>query len=125
SFSYPSDVRRSTNCDTLQGVTVSATDRSPSVSWAVSSENQPDAFDVYRDSFVDFCDVRDVAHGGRTGFHSRTRAHMFGSTMVARARSSGQTLVRDASHIRRSGLDHINVTLNLAETLGDSDGRTV
>ena len=106
-------------------MTVNLADRTPSVAWAVSSDAQPDAFDVYRDSFIDVCDVRDVADQGRTGFHSRTRAHMFGPAMVARARSSAQTLARETAHIRRSGIDHINVVLNMAETVGDSDGRTV
>ena len=91
----------------------------------MSSDTQADAFDVYRDSFIDICDVRDVAEDGRTGFHSRTRAHMFGSAMVARAHSSAQTLAREAAHIRRSGIDHINVVVNMAGTVGDSDGRTV
>lgn len=101
-----------------------AVDRPPSIAWAVSSDAQRDAFDIYRDSFVDMCDVRDVADEGRTGFQSRTRAHLFGPAILARARSSGQTLAREAEHLR-AGLDHINLIVNLTDTVGDCDGRTV
>jgi AraC-like DNA-binding protein len=90
----------------------------------VSSDAQKDAFDIYRDSFVDMCDVRDVADNGRSGFRSRTRAHLFGPAILARARSSGQTLAREAEHLR-AGLDHINLIVNLTDTVGDCDGRTV
>lgn len=100
-------------------------DRTPSVSWAVSSDRQPEAFDIYRDSFADICDVRDVADGGRNGFHSRTQAHMFGPMLLARADSSRQTLARTNDHIRRSGIDHINIVVNLGETTGDCNGRDV
>lgn len=88
-------------------------DRPPSVSWAVSSERQADAFDIYRDSFNELGQVRDVADGGRTGFTSQTRAHLFGTAIVARARSSSQTLAREAQNIRQSGIDHISVIMNL------------
>lgn len=100
-------------------------DRPPSVSWAVSSERQADAFDIYRDSFNELGQVRDVADGGRTGFTSQTRAHLFGTAIVARARSSSQTLAREAQNIRQSGIDHISVIMNLTETTGDCDGRTL
>jgi AraC-like DNA-binding protein len=91
----------------------------------VSSERQPDAFEIYRDSFLDLGEVRDVAHNGRAGFSSQTRAHLFGPAIIARARSSAQTLAREAEHIRRSGIDHISVIVNLTDTIGDCDGQTL
>lgn len=100
-------------------------ERPPSVSWAVSSDRQPDAFEIYRDSFNQLGEVRDVAHNGRAGFASQTRAHLFGPSIIARARSSSQTLAREAEHIRRSGIDHISVIVNLTGTTGDCDGRTL
>lgn len=104
---------------------MSGSEKPPSVSWAVASELQPDAFEIYRDSFRDLGEVRDVAENGRTGFTSRTRAHLFGSAIIGRARSSAQTLAREAEHIRRSGIDHISVIVNLTDTVGDCDGRSV
>lgn len=109
-------------------MTVSAAtsrNRPPSVSWAVSSERQPDAFEIYRDSFLDLGEVRDVANDGRAGFASATRAHLFGPAIIARARSSSQTLAREAEHIRRSGIDHVSVILNLTDTVGECDGQTL
>lgn len=99
--------------------------RPPSVSWAVSSERQPDAFETYRDSFTELGEVRDVADNGRTGFSSETKAHLFGPSIIARARSSTQTLAREAEHIRRSGIDHISVIVNLTDTIGDCNGQTL
>lgn len=90
----------------------------------MSSDVQPDAFDIYRDGFADMCDVRDVADNGRTGFRSQTEAHLFGPAILARGRSSGQTLAREAAHVR-AGADHINLLLNLTDTVGDCDGRSV
>lgn len=106
-------------------VSVPPKDRPPSVSWAVSSERQPDAFEIYRDSFQELGEVRDVAANGLAGFSSQTRAHLFGPTILARARSSTQTLAREAQHIRQSGIDHISVIVNLADTVGDCDGQTL
>ncbi|WP_332678071.1 helix-turn-helix domain-containing protein [Brevundimonas sp.] len=106
-------------------VSIPPKDRPPSVSWAVSSERQPDAFEIYRDSFAELGEVRDVADNGRSGFSSRTRAHLFGPSIIARANSSTQTLAREAEHIRRSGIDHISVIVNLTDTIGDCDGETL
>lgn len=106
-------------------VSVPPKDRPPSVSWAVSSEHQPDAFEIYRDSFTELGEVRDVAGDGRTGFISRTQAHLFGPSIIARAHSSTQTLAREAQHIRRSGIDHISVIVNMIDTVGDCDGQTI
>ena len=106
-------------------VSIPPKEKPPSVSWAVSSERQPDAFEIYRDSFRDLGEVRDVADNGRVGFASQTSAHLFGPAIIARARSSSQTLAREAEHIRKSGIDHISVIVNLTETLGDCDGQTL
>ncbi|KAK0350574.1 hypothetical protein LTR94_028475, partial [Friedmanniomyces endolithicus] len=50
---------------------------------------------------------------------------MFGPMLLARAHSSRQTLARTHDHIRRSGIDYINIVVNLAETVGDCNGRSV
>ena len=66
-----------------------------------------------------------MANDGHTGFASETRAHLFGPAIIARARSSSQTLSREAQHIRQSGIDHISVIVNLTDTVGDCDGQTL
>ena len=99
--------------------------RTPRVSWAVSSDTQKDAFDTYRASFGDLYEVHDVADGGRSGFRSSTTAHLFGPAVLARGRSVAQTLSREAGQVRKSGLDHISLIVNMSETLGDCDGRPV
>ena len=100
-------------------------DRPPRVSWAISSDQNADAFDTYRGSFADLYEVGDVAHAGKADFSSRTTVHLFGSSVIGRGRSVSQTLSRDAAMVRRSGLDHISLIINLAETVGDSDGKSV
>jgi len=47
----------------------------------------------------------------------------FAGSTVGRARSVAQTLVRDADTVRRSGLDHISVTLSFSNATADFDGR--
>lgn len=100
-------------------------DHPPKVSWAISSDAHPDAFDTYRDSFTDLYEVRDVHDAGRSGFSSRTTAHLFGTAVLGRGRSVAQTLSREPDHVRKSGLDHISMIVNLADTRGDCDGRSV
>lgn len=94
------------------------------LAWSVSSENQRDAFDTYRDSLADMYDVRDVANRGRTGFASTTKVARFGASVLGRGRSVGQTFVRDAQLVRRSGLDHVSITVNFADGSGDFNGRS-
>ncbi|RYY25871.1 MAG: helix-turn-helix domain-containing protein [Sphingomonadales bacterium] len=67
-------------------------------------------------------DVRDVANQGRTGFTSLTKVVRFGASVLGRGRSVGQTFVRDAQLVRRSGLDHVSITVNLSDGVGDFNG---
>ena len=100
-------------------------DRALSVAWAISSEKQPDAFESYRATIADFYEVSGIPDNGRTGFRSQTTAWRFGATSFARGRSVGQTLSRGATEIRRSGLDQISIIVNLGNTRGDCDGRSI
>lgn len=61
-------------------------------------------------------------HRGRKGFISQTKMMRFGGSTVGRARSVAQTLVRDADTLRRSGLDHVSVTLSFSNATADFDG---
>jgi AraC-like DNA-binding protein len=98
-------------------------DKALSVAWAISSEKQPDAYESYRATISELYEVSGVADGGRTGFRSQTTAWRFGAATFARGRSVHQTLSRRANEIRRSGLDHISIIINLTDTVGDCDGR--
>ena len=100
-------------------------DRPLSVAWAISSEKQPDAYESYRATLADIYEVSGIADNGRTGFRSQTTAWRFGATSFARGRSVAQTLSRTPVEIRRSGLDQISIIVNLTDTLGDSDGRSI
>lgn len=70
-------------------------------------------------------DVRDVPDGGRTGFTSQTKVTRFGASVLGRGRSVGQTFVRDAQLVRRSGLDHVSIIVNLSDGAGDFNGHSV
>lgn len=91
----------------------------------MSSDHHPGAFETYRETFADLYDVQEVAHRGLKNFRSSTRGVRFGSSVLARARSVGQTFIRDAARIRKSGLEHVSVVVNLAEGRGDFDGHSV
>lgn len=89
----------------------------------MSSETHEGAFDTYRDTLSDLYAVSDVMHRGQKGFISQTRMMRFAGSTMGRARSVAQTLVRDADTVRRSGLDHISVTLSFSNATADFDGR--
>lgn len=94
-----------------------------SVTWSASSEQNRDAFEAYRASLSDLCEVSGVDDNGRTGFHSRTTAYRFGASTLAIGNSSGQTMTRSAKDVRRSDLDQISIMLNAANSRGECDGR--
>jgi len=116
--------RRSGTAATL-AVSMASPDRALSVAWAISSETQADAFETYRTTLADLYEVSDVPGDGISGFHSRTTAWRFGASTLARGRSVAQTLTRGPAEIRRSGLDHVSMIVNLSSTVGDCDGRSV
>lgn len=93
------------------------------MAWSVSSDQQPDAFEIYRESLLDIYEATDVDGGGR--FFNKTRATRFGPSVIGRGRSVAQTFVRTPTTVRRSGLDHVSVVINLVGSAGDFDGRNV
>lgn len=96
-----------------------------SVSWDISSDRNPDAYESYRSSIAELYDVSGVKADGRIDFSSRTTAWKFGASSLGRGVSGPQTLIRRAHAIRRSGIDHINLMVNRTPTLGEADGRSV
>lgn len=95
-----------------------------SVSWEVSADRDEGAFDTYRASMADLYAISDVALDTTQGFWNRGNALRFGSSILGRGESVGQTFERDADRIRRSGLDHISIVVNLSDGVGDFDGRS-
>lgn len=96
-----------------------------SVAWSVSSGQQADALDIYKESMLDLYDVVDVADNGPAGFTSKTKATRFGASVLGRGQSVAQTFVRTPATIRRSGLDQVSIVVNLAQGGGDFDGHSV
>lgn len=100
-------------------------DRALSLSWSLSSDSRPEAYDLYRAAIADLYAVSDAANDHRLPFHNATTVHLFGDSTLNHARSSAQTLTRTAQEIRRSDLDHVYVILNRVDTVADCDGRSV
>ncbi len=88
----------------------------------MSSDRQTNAFEIYRASMRDLYAIRDVAQTPGDPFWNHTSVFRFGSSVLGRGQSAGQTFERDADRIRRSGLDHVSVVVNLSDGVGDFDG---
>lgn len=95
------------------------------MAWSVSSDDQADAFEIYRDSLRDIYEATEVADNGRTGFINKARATRFGASVIGRGRSVAQTFVRTPATVRQSGLDHVSVVVNMTSSAGDFDGHNV
>ena len=93
--------------------------------WDISSASEPGAFDFYREAIGDLYEVADVSLENVAEFANRTSLTLFEAGAVGRGLSRPQTLRRPASLIRRSGVDSINLFLNLSNLAGDCDGRDV
>ncbi|WGM32894.1 hypothetical protein KKHFBJBL_03150 [Brevundimonas sp. NIBR11] len=94
------------------------------MAWSVSAERQSGALETYRASLGDLYEIRDVDQTPGVAFWNRTTVFRFGSSILGRGRSASQTFTRDAERIRRSGLDHVSVVVNLSDGVGDFDGRS-
>lgn len=90
----------------------------------MSSDRHTGAFETYRASLTDLYEVRDVGGTSARPFWNRSTVFRFGSSVLGRGRSAGQTFERDTDRIRRSGLDHVSVVVNLSDGVGDFDGRS-
>ncbi len=94
------------------------------MTWSVSSDRQAGAFETYRASLADLYEIRDVSRTSALPFWNRSTVFRFGSSVLGRGQSAGQTFERDADRIRRSGLDHVSVVVNLSDGVGDFDGQS-
>lgn len=93
-----------------------------SIAWSVSEADGDGVFDAYRNAMVDLYDIQDALRTPRRPFWNRTLTYRMGSSIFGRGNSSGQTFDRDAARIRRSGLDHVSVVVNMTSGAGDFDG---
>lgn len=98
---------------------------SRTISWDVSTETVPDAFERYLVGMADFYDVSGVSDHDRRHFYNRTTTTLTGAGAIGRGRSVRQTLSRSAATLRRSDIDGLNIAINRAAMVGDADGREV
>lgn len=96
-----------------------------SYAWNVSSQSEPDAYDMYRHSMADLYDVEGVAEPHRQGFISQTYGALFENGTVARGLSVPQTLRRTPRTVRASGLDAISIFVLFAPMVGEVEGRDI
>lgn len=94
------------------------------IAWSVSSDLQAGALETYRASMTDLYEVGDVGAASDRPFWNRSTVFRFGSSVLGRGQSVGQRFDRDADRIRRSGLDHVSVVVNLSDGVGEFDGQS-
>lgn len=90
--------------------------------WSVTIEQDPDALDRYQEGLADWYGASEFDASALPLFFSDNLICRFGDFVVGRGRSIGQTLVRSAHEIRRSGMDGVTLLLDLGGMEGDVDG---
>lgn len=95
------------------------------VSWDVSTENLPDAFEQYLVAMANWYEVSDVSEADRLAFFNRSRSTMTLAGAIGRGSCVRQTLSRGPATLRRSDIDGLNLLVNAAAIVGDADGRDV
>lgn len=98
---------------------------SRTLSWDVSTQTLPDAFERYLAGMADLYEVSDVSEDDRRNFFNATRTTLSPSGAIGQGRSVRQTLSRGAATLRRSDIDGLNILINRTALVGDCDGRTV
>lgn len=96
-----------------------------SVSWDVSVETVPDAFDRYLVGMADWYEVSGVSEADRRAFFNRSRSTMTTAGAIGFGACVRQTLSRGPATLRRSDIDGLNLLSNAAAMVGDADGRAV
>lgn len=98
---------------------------SRTISWDVSAQTLPDAFDRYLVGMADLYQVSGVSDHDRLNFYNETRTTLSASGAVGFGRSVRQTLSRGPATLRRSDIDGLNMLINRRAVVGDCDGRSV
>ena len=98
---------------------------SRSISWNVSTDTLPDAFERYLIGMADLYEVSEVDEHDRRHFFNETTSTLTDIGAVGQGRSVRQTLARSSAVLRRSDIDGLNIHINRAAVVGDADGRDV
>jgi len=98
---------------------------SRTISWDVSTETVPDAFERYVVGMADLYEISGVSDHDRRHFYNRTTTTLTDIGAIGRGRSVRQTLSRSAATLRRSDVDGLNIAINGAAMVGDADGRQI
>lgn len=98
---------------------------SRSISWEVSTQTAPDAFERYVYGMADLYEVSGVSDHDRLHFYNHSRTTLTDIGAVGQGRSVRQTLARSPATLRRSDVDGLNLLINRAAVVGDADGRSI
>jgi AraC-like DNA-binding protein len=98
---------------------------SHTISWNVSTQTLPDAFERYVVGMADIYEVSGVSEHDRLNFFNASRSTLSAVGGVGEGRSVRQTLARGPAMLRRSEVDGLNLLINTTATVGECDGRTV
>lgn len=98
---------------------------SRTISWNVSTETVPDAFERYLIGMADLYEVSEVAEHDRLHFYNDTTSTLTDIGAVGQGRSVRQTLARSPAILRRSDVDGLNIHINRTAAVGDADGRDI
>lgn len=96
-----------------------------SVSWDVSVETVPDAFERYLVAMANWYEVSGVGEADRRTFFNRSRTTLTMAGAIGYGACVRQTLSRGPATLRRSDIDGLNLLINDAAIVGDADGREV
>jgi len=94
------------------------------ISWSVSTQTLPDAFERYIAGMADIYDVSGVSESDRLNFFNTSRSVFSARGGIGDGRSVPQTLTRGKAVLRRSEVDGLNLLINEAPTQGEYDGRS-
>ena len=98
---------------------------SRSMSWEVSTQTVPDAFERYVYGMADLSEVSGVSEDDRVHFYNNSRTTLTEAGAVGYGQSVRQTLSRSPATLRRSDVDGLNLLINRAAVVGDADGRSI
>ncbi len=98
---------------------------SRSISWEISAQTVPDAFERYVYGMADFYEVSGVSDHDRRHFFNKTRTTATDGGAIGYGLSVRQTLSRTPATLRRSDVDGLNLSVCRAAIVGDADGRSV
>lgn len=96
-----------------------------SVSWDVSVEDVPDAFERYLVAMTNWYEVSDISEADQRAFYNRSRSTMTMAGAIGHGACVRQTLSRGGATLRRSDIDGLHILMNEAAIVGEADGREI